>query len=655
MQKIHLILQQLYPQADKLVFDRNNTNIVTHYAHLYKSLKNDVIAIGKRCFNEQVSDAVNESEYSQESKDGNIFESDDDWSALLALMIKKADNDTSALLLDMYAKSIFISKSTTWKEKAAAVVHKKYGTAFKDGKAFGLDGKRTNHSMMTLMQARSAKPIMEKFHRACTQTCGFGIRSTEDPKDQAASHWVEFPLPTRLIQRRISSVAFIRYEKGNSNDNIERGWLAAGVKVLATLAAKRGIPISHITSAVVDRYNAIQSSPTDPSIEELEEGRRELEEGTEEGSADNLPPPSSLLTNTVPAAASISYNASPAYPRHSSSLLSTGTTSAVPLVANRSTASVAEPAAAATQYNASTATSTPYNASTASSNASSLSTNTTSAVPQPVATEPAAAASTVSIATEKHQPQASLLDAMNSSLGATKTASKVPKILTYSDIEVGDVGYTFRKYFPRYGWYWGEVTKIRLGAEGGKDRRVSYGDDDDEDLSVGELKTLALRDPQLLKLKRSTAPKSTAPKKKKKAASKKSKKVSPVNRKDSKSVTSKGARACPNALDANHVCLHMRCNNCFRMLPPLAKDQCTETRRSTRSGGDRSKTKGKKIDDGNIEMTSRATSSSKAKLDCKHNDAFTFEEIHSGNWTLMYANKTENIPVCCAECEHIFY
>ena len=51
----------------------------------------------------------------------------------------------------------------------------------------------------------------------------------------------------------------------------------------------------------------------------------------------------------------------------------------------------------------------------------------------------------------------------------------------------------FRKRFDT-GWLSGEVKEIRLGAEGGKDRRVVYTDGDHEDLSVQNLVNLSLRD-----------------------------------------------------------------------------------------------------------------------------------------------------------------
>eukprot|EP00584_Thalassiosira_punctigera_P006741 CAMPEP_0172541594 /NCGR_PEP_ID=MMETSP1067-20121228/12375_1 /TAXON_ID=265564 ORGANISM="Thalassiosira punctigera, Strain Tpunct2005C2" /NCGR_SAMPLE_ID=MMETSP1067 /ASSEMBLY_ACC=CAM_ASM_000444 /LENGTH=1391 /DNA_ID=CAMNT_0013327663 /DNA_START=90 /DNA_END=4262 /DNA_ORIENTATION=- len=64
-------------------------------------------------------------------------------------------------------------------------------------------------------------------------------------------------------------------------------------------------------------------------------------------------------------------------------------------------------------------------------------------------------------------------------------------------INVGDVGYTFRKQFFD-GWYIGKVVKIRPGA-GGYDRRCHYEDGDSEDLSLSQLQTLALLDPEVTK------------------------------------------------------------------------------------------------------------------------------------------------------------
>lgn len=103
-----------------------------------------------------------------------------------------------------------------------------------------------------------------------------------------------------------------------------------------------------------------------------------------------------------------------------------------------------------------------------------------------------------------------------------------------SGINVGDVGYTFRKQFED-GWYSGEVIKIRHGAgkfillytcvdvscinsdsiytlslllcicavvcesAGGRDRRCLYEDGDSEDLSIVELNTLLILDPRVKK------------------------------------------------------------------------------------------------------------------------------------------------------------
>uniref|UniRef100_A0A7S4N6T5 Uncharacterized protein n=1 Tax=Odontella aurita TaxID=265563 RepID=A0A7S4N6T5_9STRA len=59
-------------------------------------------------------------------------------------------------------------------------------------------------------------------------------------------------------------------------------------------------------------------------------------------------------------------------------------------------------------------------------------------------------------------------------------------------IIVGGIGYKFKKFFPGYGVFEGEVVKIRPGAEFGKDRRCRYTDGDMEDLSLVDLNELAL-------------------------------------------------------------------------------------------------------------------------------------------------------------------
>ena len=65
---------------------------------------------------------------------------------------------------------------------------------------------------------------------------------------------------------------------------------------------------------------------------------------------------------------------------------------------------------------------------------------------------------------------------------------------------VGDVGYKFRKEFDG-GWFTGTVVRIRPSAGGGKDRRCVYDDGDGEDLSLIELQTLAISDPDVTKRK----------------------------------------------------------------------------------------------------------------------------------------------------------
>jgi hypothetical protein len=59
-----------------------------------------------------------------------------------------------------------------------------------------------------------------------------------------------------------------------------------------------------------------------------------------------------------------------------------------------------------------------------------------------------------------------------------------------SNINVGDVGYRFRKEFDS-GWFNGKVVKILPHAVGGQDRRCVYEDGDFEDLMFDELKRLA--------------------------------------------------------------------------------------------------------------------------------------------------------------------
>jgi len=67
-------------------------------------------------------------------------------------------------------------------------------------------------------------------------------------------------------------------------------------------------------------------------------------------------------------------------------------------------------------------------------------------------------------------------------------------------VNVGDIGYKFRKEFDS-GWFTGTVKHIRPLAEGGKDRRCVYDDGDSEDLSLIELQTLAILDPNVTKQK----------------------------------------------------------------------------------------------------------------------------------------------------------
>jgi hypothetical protein len=66
---------------------------------------------------------------------------------------------------------------------------------------------------------------------------------------------------------------------------------------------------------------------------------------------------------------------------------------------------------------------------------------------------------------------------------------------TNNNVEIGDVGYEFRKQFDS-GWYTGKVTEILLTVVGNtSDRRCVYNDGDVEDLSLEELQRLAKLDP----------------------------------------------------------------------------------------------------------------------------------------------------------------
>jgi hypothetical protein len=60
-------------------------------------------------------------------------------------------------------------------------------------------------------------------------------------------------------------------------------------------------------------------------------------------------------------------------------------------------------------------------------------------------------------------------------------------------VQIGDVGYEFRKQFDA-GWYTGKVTEI-IFVGNAKNRRCHYNDGDVEDLSLDELKRLAKLDP----------------------------------------------------------------------------------------------------------------------------------------------------------------
>jgi hypothetical protein len=75
------------------------------------------------------------------------------------------------------------------------------------------------------------------------------------------------------------------------------------------------------------------------------------------------------------------------------------------------------------------------------------------------------------------------------------TMSKISHQATNPKINIGDVGYQFRKEFDS-GWYYGTVAEILQDADDGWDRRCVYEDGDCEDLSLSELKRLATLSPQ---------------------------------------------------------------------------------------------------------------------------------------------------------------
>ncbi|KAL7546343.1 hypothetical protein ACHAWF_009680 [Thalassiosira exigua] len=81
----------------------------------------------------------------------------------------------------------------------------------------------------------------------------------------------------------------------------------------------------------------------------------------------------------------------------------------------------------------------------------------------------------------------------NSYSSSFTNSTLVPKQKSSPAINVGDVGYSFRKRFDN-GWFDGKVVKIRPGADNGRDRRCLYSDGDSEDLSLQQLHALSLKD-----------------------------------------------------------------------------------------------------------------------------------------------------------------
>ena len=81
-----------------------------------------------------------------------------------------------------------------------------------------------------------------------------------------------------------------------------------------------------------------------------------------------------------------------------------------------------------------------------------------------------------------------------SSLPSTPTIDPLPSSSPSSGPAIGDVGYTFLKFFPNHGkfqegvFYQGEVTAFKSVSTDGKDRRCRYTDDDEEDLHLNEIK-----------------------------------------------------------------------------------------------------------------------------------------------------------------------
>mmetsp|Transcript_8812 Transcript_8812/g.14399 ORF Transcript_8812/g.14399 Transcript_8812/m.14399 type:complete len:247 (+) Transcript_8812:310-1050(+) len=84
--------------------------------------------------------------------------------------------------------------------------------------------------------------------------------------------------------------------------------------------------------------------------------------------------------------------------------------------------------------------------------------------------------------------------------GTTSTSTTNIKEMTKNSVtvELGDVGYEFRKKFDS-GWYTGKVKEIRPLAANGYNRRCVYSDGDIEDLRLEDLEQLAKLDPNYKK------------------------------------------------------------------------------------------------------------------------------------------------------------
>jgi hypothetical protein len=162
-----------------------------------------------------------------------------------------------------------------------------------------------------------------------------------------------------------------------------------------------------------------------------------------------------------------------------------------------------------------------------------------------------------------------------------------------SVVNVGDVGYKFRKEFHT-GWYNGTVVEIRphagkcgdsclvphslsslapryahdffdayhsstdvlnhrCNAGSGKDRRCVYEDGDCEDLSLIELQTLAILDPNVTKKKPSSAPKATTKTPKLNDATAHENGYIPKSERSTCKIAEKVERFIPKSNDAAHL------------------------------------------------------------------------------------------------------